>query len=283
MRTDELRAELRMLADEIVPFEPDVLALRRRNRRGTWLRAAAVVAVVVAVGAVVFSNRAQDRTRVESARKELDLKALRHVDALVVPANEDTRHALEHSSVVDRYAHVSAMNAALSDLGPGLAGPQSLRKTAGALLSSDTGGYAVELTTRGASGIDALRGAVPDAQVFDVAWRGGDVDAELFMKPDASTQEVDAVRQALLRDKAEVASFTFLDHNAAYDEFKRIFADQRALVESVAPSALPESFRLVLTRGTRPDDVRARFQGMAGYDTFVAAEPAQLFVPASTP
>ena len=40
------------------------------------------------------------------------------------------------------------------------------------------------------------------------------------------------MRGQLDADNAEVKSYRFLDHDDAYDEFKKIFADQPALVES---------------------------------------------------
>ena len=63
-------------------------------------------------------------------------------------------------------------------------------------------------------------------------------------------------------------SYRFLNHDDAYNEFKKIFADQPALVESTTPDALPESFRVVPIDG-RADRSRSptSTQDAPGVDT----------------
>ena len=93
MQTDELRRELRQLADEQDAFTPDLGAIRRRQRRrAVVLRsAAAVVAVlVVAAGAALRSRDTQ--TSVASARKEFHPGDLR-LDLVVVPASPQVRRS----------------------------------------------------------------------------------------------------------------------------------------------------------------------------------------------
>jgi cell division transport system permease protein len=75
-------------------------------------------------------------------------------------------------------------------------------------------------------------------------WKHG-VELEIFMKVNASRSDVDAMKSQLDADKALVKSYRYLDHNAAYAEFKRLFHDQPALIESTTPDVLPESFRVV--------------------------------------
>jgi hypothetical protein len=66
MRTDDLRAELAQLRDEVQPFTPDALAIHRtvRRRRIAVRTAAAVLALIVATG-VALSVRDTGKKRVE--------------------------------------------------------------------------------------------------------------------------------------------------------------------------------------------------------------------------
>ena len=59
------------------------------------------------------------------------------------------------------------------------------------------------------------------------------------------------MKKALAADTEQVKSFRYLDHQAAYNEFKEDFKDQPALVESASPEVLPESFRVVPRSGGR--------------------------------
>jgi cell division protein FtsX len=81
---------------------------------------------------------------------------------------------------------------------------------------------------------------------------GARVDAEVFMGVDATALQIDAVRQSLAADP-DVRSVRFLDKEAAYTEFKRIFRDQPALIASTTADALPTSFRVQLRDGANPD------------------------------
>ncbi len=97
-------------------------------------------------------------------------------------------------------------------------------------------------------------------------WRHG-VELEIFMHPDAQQTTVDDMRAALEQNKAEIKGFTFLDHQAAYEEFKKIFKDQPALIESVTPDALPESFRVQLVDAKLVDQVTNEYKNRLGVDT----------------
>src|SRR3977135_2798443 len=73
-------------------------------------------------------------------------------------------------------------------------------------------------------------------------WKHG-VELEIFMKVKASKTQTENVRKQLDADpKIKKGGITFLDHNAAYAEFKKLFADQPVLVENETPEGLPESF-----------------------------------------
>src|SRR2546421_721098 len=106
MQTDELRRELRRLADEQDPFEADLSALRRQERRRTALLrglAVVLVAVVATGGAVALRARGSEPARVATAQKEFKPSDLR-IDLVVVPASRQVKQILDASPMVERYA-----------------------------------------------------------------------------------------------------------------------------------------------------------------------------------
>ena len=74
-------------------------------------------------------------------------------------------------------------------------------------------------------------------------WQGG-IEFIVYMNPDATPEQVDAVGRAL-DESPQVESFTYLDKDAAFEEYREIFeADSPELVEAVTPEALPTSFKV---------------------------------------
>jgi cell division transport system permease protein len=104
-------------------------------------------------------------------------------------------------------------------------------------------------------------------------WKHG-VELEIFMKVGASKQQIDDMKAALLADTAEIkpGGVVFLDHNAAMVEFKKIFHDQPALIESTKPTDLPESFRVAPITAERTANIAAEFQDRLGVDTVITAQ-----------
>jgi len=103
-------------------------------------------------------------------------------------------------------------------------------------------------------------------------WRNG-VELEIFMKPDAPAAQVAAIRASLEDDEpALVKRYRFLDHQAAYVEFKKIFRDQPALIESTTPDVLPESFRVSPVAAEKTEVVADKYRTAPGVDTVVTAQ-----------
>ncbi len=102
-------------------------------------------------------------------------------------------------------------------------------------------------------------------------WKHG-VELEIFMRVDASQADVAALQQQLNNNKAEIKSSTFLNHQDAYNEFKKIFSDQPALIESTTPDVLPESFRVTPTSAQLTQKVADEYQAVPGVDTVVTAQ-----------
>jgi cell division transport system permease protein len=101
-------------------------------------------------------------------------------------------------------------------------------------------------------------------------WSKG-VELEVFMTVRATQGQIDDVRTQL-DDLPEVKTFKFLDKQAAYNEFKRIFRDSPALVENVEPDALPTSFRVVPHDAEETRAIASRFTGGSGVDKVITAE-----------
>ena len=87
----------------------------------------------------------------------------------------------------------------------------------------------------------------------DSRWE--DSDLIVFVDPDASHEEVDAIRRGL-DTTVEIDGYTWVDRQESYDEFVELFADSPEMVAAVGPEILPESAR-VRVRGSDPAAIRA--------------------------
>jgi cell division transport system permease protein len=98
-------------------------------------------------------------------------------------------------------------------------------------------------------------------------WKNG-VELEIFMQVNANDQQIKAVQGELdgLVEGDQVRDYRFLSKEDAYNEFKRIFRDQPALIESTTPEALPTSFRVAPTEAELTAGVAERFQAVPGVD-----------------
>jgi cell division transport system permease protein len=103
-------------------------------------------------------------------------------------------------------------------------------------------------------------------------WKHG-VEFEVFMKPDATDQQIDAVRRDLDQDR-QVRSAEFLSKEDAYEEFKRIFRDKPDLVSSVEPNALPASFRVAPKEVKQTQALADKYNSRPGVDESQTADKA---------
>jgi cell division transport system permease protein len=101
-------------------------------------------------------------------------------------------------------------------------------------------------------------------------WRGG-VELNIFLNPDVATNVRDAL-QVELEAMPEVKKVTFVDQEAAYDEFKQMFANSPDMVESVTAKDLPPSFRVVPRQPELVDTVGERFTKREGVKEVVYAK-----------
>lgn len=101
-------------------------------------------------------------------------------------------------------------------------------------------------------------------------WKDG-VELEIFMEVDAGEKQIEDVRGQLEADD-DVRDFNFLTKDDAYNEFKRIFRDQPALIESTTPDALPTSFRVAPTEAELTEQVKRRFESVPGVDEVITPQ-----------
>ena len=101
----------------------------------------------------------------------------------------------------------------------------------------------------------------------------GGVRLEVFMTVNATKQQISDV-QANLDADPQVKSYRFLDKEAAYEEFKRIFRKNPDLVAAADPESLPTSFRIVPEQAEFTNAIKRRFAPQAGVDDVATPEEA---------
>ncbi len=113
-----------------------------------------------------------------------------------------------------------------------------------------------------------IRAGVDNATI---QWKGG-IEFIVFMNPDATPGQIDAMRDDLKNSPA-IKRSTYLDHDAAFEEFKKLFQDQPELVENITPDILPTSFKVVPVdpSNTSVTALKAEFEKKAGVKGVVAA------------
>ncbi len=99
------------------------------------------------------------------------------------------------------------------------------------------------------------------------SFRGLSQDVQLFvyMNPTATDEQIDSVAKSL-DENPQVDTVDFLDREATYAEFQRLFEDQPDFVDAIEAEDLPQSFRVKPT-STDADVVSSvgkEFEDLAG-------------------
>jgi cell division protein FtsX len=74
---------------------------------------------------------------------------------------------------------------------------------------------------------------------------------------------------ALVRQLPEVEAVVFIDQVSAYENFRRDFVHNKALLDGVGAVDLPASFRLTIREGADRDQVSRALRGVAGIQNVV--------------
>jgi cell division transport system permease protein len=102
-------------------------------------------------------------------------------------------------------------------------------------------------------------------------WRGG-VELSIFLDPKASPSQAAAIEQQLATMPDLVKKFTYYDHDAAYNEFKQMFANSPDELASISPADLPTSYRIVPKRAEDAALIGARFKDAPGVSDIALAQ-----------
>jgi len=97
----------------------------------------------------------------------------------------------------------------------------------------------------------------------------GGVTLEIFMNLNATRGQIDAVEANLNENMAPggtVRSYRYLDKEAAYEEFQRIFRRDPDLVSTITAADLPESFRVAPTRAELTNTLKDEFSAQQGVE-----------------
>ena len=278
MQIDELRGELTRLAGEMDAFPGDVDSLHRRERRRRTLVSSVAVVVAAVVGvSTIAALRHDDNGKVKvtgTGPKEVPVAQISRIDVVVVPATPEVQAVLDASPLVARYARASR----------DLRGATSLQAPTGPALCAleRTDGFGVQARAPGSDIAQVLtRELATRATVYDVSDEFG-FDAEVFLKIGTPKAAADAVRARLESDHG-IASVQYLSPTDAYAIFKKEFADQPELVNSVKPSDLPASFRIDVTEGTSIPDTVRRYEQVEGVTTVISGRATYALDPTSAP
>jgi cell division transport system permease protein len=71
----------------------------------------------------------------------------------------------------------------------------------------------------------------------------GGIEFIVYLDPQAPPEQLASIQRDL-EENPEVKSFTFVNQDETYEEFKRLFQDSPQLIETVSPEILPPSFRV---------------------------------------
>ncbi len=232
-----------------------------------------VVAIVILV--VVLVEHVGEGASTASKRVTPD--EMKRLDTIVVLSSSasgftvsDVEDRMNRLAAVDRYAEVP--HRTLTYLLSRGHDADSEALLARACAEPSTRGYAVTLAEPASDSRPRLSAALGgDAIVRPSSYETP--KTEIFMQVRATRAQTHAVK-ALLEGDSHISSFDYIDHKAAYEEFKKLFSDQKILVENETPSGLPESFRLELRDGASPDAVASEYRNLPGVDNVVVPTQA---------
>lgn len=91
------------------------------------------------------------------------------------------------------------------------------------------------------------------------AW-SNNVSLQVFMRPAATADQIASAR-SLIERTPQITKFTFLDHQASYDEAKKILSATPTALAALTPATTPTVFRCQLKNPNDAATVAAYFNG----------------------
>jgi cell division transport system permease protein len=95
-----------------------------------------------------------------------------------------------------------------------------------------------------------------------VQWKDN-VELSIFMKPDASAPESDAIDRQL-KAMPEVKRYHYVSKPEAFEEFRKIFANEPDVRDSLTVEQIPPSYRVVPKQAEQTKVIGQRFDDTAG-------------------
>jgi cell division transport system permease protein len=95
-----------------------------------------------------------------------------------------------------------------------------------------------------------------------IQWRGN-VELSIFMRPDVLPEQSEAVDRQL-KAMPEVRRFHYVSKPEAFDEFKKIFANEPDVRDAITVDQIPPSYRVVPREAEQTKLVGQRFANTAG-------------------
>ena len=95
-----------------------------------------------------------------------------------------------------------------------------------------------------------------------IQWRGN-VELSIFMKPDAVPEQSQAVDRQL-KTMPEVRRFHYVSKPEAFEEFKKIFANEPDVRDAITVDQIPPSYRVVPREAEQTKLIGQRFANTAG-------------------
>ena len=95
-----------------------------------------------------------------------------------------------------------------------------------------------------------------------VQWKDN-VELSIFMKPDASAPESDAIDRQL-KAMPEVKRYHYVSKPEAFEEFRKIFANEPDVRDSLTVEQIPPSYRVVPKQAEQTKVIGERFDDTAG-------------------
>lgn len=117
---------------------------------------------------------------------------------------------------------------------------------------------------------DPAKDAAPAARERDVAvFLCVDTSSNpACRRQDAEQAEKDALKQRL-QEMNGVLSIKYESQEQAYENFKKVFADRKDMLNGVSPGDIPDSFRVRVADIGAANAVKTQFAGTPGVDTIV--------------
>lgn len=139
----------------------------------------------------------------------------------------------------------------------------TVRETAGNLWRNRVMSFAAVLTIAvslalGGAALLIKQGVAAATQ----QWKGG-VQMLIFMQPSANTKQYHSINTQL-RQLASVSHYDYVNKSTSYEEFRRYFANQPDLLNSVTKAQIPPYYGVVLKDPAEAPQVANIFNGQPG-------------------